>query len=92
MRVCSHASLVIQLNIQSVFNDQRTLICNTKKIKQHKLPLKFKAYYFGSALTGGGKSLTFKMAVRTYSLWAGLCPEKLVKLNKTKTNYLLGKF
>ena len=63
-----------------------------KIMKQLKLPLEFKAYYFGSALTGAGKSLTFKLAVRTYSLWAGLCPEKLVKLNKTKTNYLLGKF
>ena len=65
-----------------------------KIMKQLKLPLEFKAYYFGvgSALTGAGKSLTFKLAIRTYSLWAGLCPEKLVKLNKTKTNYLLGKF
>ena len=63
-----------------------------KIIKQLKLPLEFKAYYFVSALTGGGKSLTFKLDVRTHSLWAGLRPEKLVKLNKTKTNYLLGKF
>ena len=34
MRICSHEvlsrSLVIQSNIQSVFNDQRPLICDTK--------------------------------------------------------------
>ena len=27
--------------------------------------------------------------VRAYSLWAGLCPEKLVKQNKTKQNKTL---
>ena len=63
-----------------------------KIMTQLKSPLEFKAYHFGSALTGAGKSLAFKLAVRTYCLWAGLCTEKLVKLNKTKTNYLLGKF
>ena len=63
-----------------------------KIMKQLKSPLEFKAYHFGSALTGAAKSLAFKLAFRTYCLWAGLCTEKLVKLNKTKTNYLLGKF
>ena len=91
MQSCTKSCYAIEYCIQSVFNVQRLLIYMQYKImKQLKSQLEFKAYHFGSALTGAGKSLAFKLAVRTYCLWGGLCPEKLVKINKT--NYLLGRF
>ena len=53
-------------------------------MKQLKLPLKFKAYYFGSALTGAGKSLAFKLAVRTFKFPLGRPVFR--KAGKTKYN------
>ena len=58
-------SLIIQSNIQSVFNDQRPLICKLKKImKQLKSPLEFKAYW-GFRMTSNVTSLETYKSIKT---------------------------
>ena len=57
MQSCTKSCYSIEYCIQSVFNVQRPLIYMQYKIMtQLKTPLEFKAYHFGTALTGAGKN------------------------------------
>ena len=53
-------------------------------MKQLKLTLEFKAYYFGSALNEAGKSHDFELAVRTFKFFLGRPVSR--KAGKTKYN------
>ena len=55
-----------------------------KIMKQLKLPLEFKAYYFGSALNEAGKSHDFELAVRTFKFFLGRPVSR--KAGKIKSN------
>ena len=129
MQSCTRSCYSIEYSIRVQW--PKSVNTQYKIMKQLKLTLEFKAYYFGSALTvvcsiavfsvvtqrssplmgGALRDDTKNGCVADYSnrswekswlsswpfvllssLWAGLCLEKLVKLNITKTNCFLGKF